>query len=742
MTMAATDYGWPEASSRRLIGKRIPRLDGPAKVTGAARYTYDVHRPGMLYAKVLRCPHAHARLVKLDLSQVETMPGVKAVEIVQGEGSEIQWALDEVAAIAATSEELAADAVRAAAAIARWEVLPHFVDDYHLEQAPATKAGASESVGDAEGEMARSAVRLRRRYGLPRVAHNCLEAHGHICEWKDADHLATWSSSQAVSAAATQFGEGLGIPASNVEVHTEYMGGGFGSKFNIDSWGLVCARLAKKAGAPVRLMLDRDAELAVAGDRPSTWADVEAGAAADGTLNAWISNSWGSGGLGGAGNPPIPYIFEVPNRRHRHTAVPTNTAAARAWRAPNHPQACLVTMSALDDLADKLGANPLDFFKKNLHLTGPRQRFFAEELEVADRLMGWSQRWRKRGAAPASPASLAAAGPVRRGLGMSMHVWGGRGHASNCDVTIYPDGTVEAKISTQDIGTGTRTVVAIVLAETLGLPLTAVEVRIGDSQYPTSGASGGSTTVGGVTAATRRGAVDALGLVFAKVAPELGVAPDRLEAVDGQVRVKGEPGRSLPWKRAAAALGVSPVTARGTNPGPGDLINSGSAGVQMAEVSVDMETGIVRMEKMVAVQECGLIVDLQTAESQVYGGMIMGISYALSEEKVLDPITGRLLSVDFDTYKLAGIGDTGELVVHMMTGPEYDRRGVIGLGEPPVVSPGAAIANAVANATGVRVPFLPLTPQRVLDAISAIDASSASGAAGALDAIAAPERRA
>jgi xanthine dehydrogenase YagR molybdenum-binding subunit len=713
----APDYGWPEPSTRRLIGKRIPRLDGPAKVTGAAKYTYDVHRPGLLYAKVLRCPHAHARLAKLDLSRVEKMPGVKAVEVIQGEGSEIQWALDEVVAVAAVTEEQATDAVRAAATAARWEVLPHFVDDYQIEHAPATRPGESQSVGDAAGAMARSAVRLKRRYGLPRVAHNCLEAHGHVCEWKDGDHLVAWSSSQAVSAAGTQFAEGLGIPASNVEVHTEYMGGGFGSKFNIDRWGLVCAKLAKKAGAPVRLMLDRDAELAVAGDRPSTWADVEVGAAADGTLTAWISEAWGSGGLGGAGSPPIPYIFEVPNLRHRHTAVPTNTAASRAWRAPNHPQACLVTMSALDDLADQLGMSPLDFFKKNLRITGPRQRFFAEELEVADRLMGWSERWRKRPAAPASAAALASAGPVRRGLGLSMHVWGGRGHASNCDVTIYPDGTAEAKLSSQDIGTGTRTVVAIVLAETLGLPLQAVKVRIGDSQFPTSGGSGGSTTVGGVSSATRRAAVDALGLVLAKAAPALGVTPDRLEAVDGQVRVKGEPGRSLPWKRAAAALGVSPVTARGTNPGPGDLINSGSAGVQMAEVSVDVETGIVRMVKMVTVQECGLIIDLQTAESQVYGGMIMGISYALSEEKVIDPVTGRLLSVDFDTYKLAGIGDVGELQVQMMTGPEYDRRGVIGLGEPPVVSPGAAIANAVANAIGVRVPFLPLTPQRVLDAL-------------------------
>lgn len=717
----AADYSWPAQSTRRLLGKRVPRLDGPAKVTGSAKYTYDVHRPGMLYAKVLRCPHARARIVKLDLSSIRNMPGVKAVEVIQDEGTEILWALDEIAAVAATHEELADDAVRAAAALVRYEVLQHFVDGYQIAKAPATRPGDSQVVGDADGEMARAEVRHKGRYGLPLVAHNCLEAHGHICEWTGDDHLTAWSSSQALSAAATQFAEGLKIPADNVAVHTEYMGGGFGSKFNIDSWGLVCARLAKQAGAPVRLMLDRDAELTVAGDRPSTYADIEVGATRDGKLTAWISNAWGSGGLANAGNPPIPYVFDVPNRRHRLTAVPTNTAAARAWRAPNHPQACLVTMSALDDLAARLEMDPLVLFKQNLALTGPRAKFFAEELEVADRLMGWSSRWRRRGSTPpASAAGVAPAagkGALRRGLGLSLHVWGGRGHASNCDVTIYPDGAVEARMSTQDIGTGTRTVVGIVLAETLGLPLEAVRVRIGDSRFPTSGGSGGSTTVGGVSAATRRAAVDALAQLCAKVAPHLGVAADRLEAVDGQVRVKDAPGTGLPWKRAAAALGVTPLTVRGTNPGPGDLINSGSAGVQMAEVEVDVETGIVRMEKMVAVQECGLIVDLKTAESQVYGGMIMGISYALSEEKVIDPVTGRMLNVDFDTYKMAGMGDTGELVVQMMTGEVYDRRGVIGLGEPPVVSPGAAIANAVANAIGVRVPFLPLTPQRVLDAL-------------------------
>ena len=173
----------------------------------------------------------------------------------------------------------------------------------------------------------------------------------------------------------------------------------------------------------------------------------------------------------------------------------------------------------------------------------------------------------------------------------------------------------------------------------------------------------------------------------------------------------------MTWTEAAAKLGVNPITVSGSNPGPGKLNDSGVGGVQMADVSVDMETGVVKINKMVAVQDCGLIINIKTAESQVYGALIMGITYALTEEKIFDPVTGRLLNANMEFYKLAGIGDIGELVVHMMTGPGYDERGVIGLGEPPVISPGAAISNAVANAIGVRVPNLPLTANRVIAAL-------------------------
>jgi xanthine dehydrogenase YagR molybdenum-binding subunit len=708
------DYFWPEAKDRHLLGQRISRLDGPAKASGRAKYTYDLLPKGMLWGKILRCPHAHAKIKSLDVSAAERMPGVKAVRVIQGPGTEIQWALDEVVGVAATSEALAEEALRAVKV--EYEVLPHFVNEADPTKAPKVDAGAEEVVGDPDAAMATAEVKIKGTYGMPPVAHNCMEAHGQICEWTGPDTLNAWCSTQAVAGLAGQFAEGLGIPAANVHVMTEYMGGGYGSKFSVDRWGIECAKLAKLAGAPVKLMLDRRAEITVAGDRPSAYGEIEVGAKKDGTLVAWSSKSWASGGPGGAGNPPIPYIFQIPNRRHKHTSVPTNRASARAWRAPNHPQGAYLTFSALDDLAAALGMNPLDFFIQNLAMSGQLEKVYREELQIADDLMGWRQRWHPRG----DPAK----GAIKRGLGLSLHTWGGRGHRSNCEVTVHPDGIAEAKIATQDLGTGTRTVIAIVLADSLGLPLDSVKVSLGDSRYPASGGSGGSTTVGGVSSATRRAAQNLLATLFEKAAPELGVKPEELEAAEGTIRVKAEPAKKLTWRQALAHFGQTPVTATGANPGTGDLTSSGVGGVQMADVSVDVETGVVRINKMVAVQDCGLIIDLKTAESQVYGGMIMGISAALSEEKVLDPVTGQVLTTDFESYKMAGIADVGELVVRMMTGPGYDERGVIGVGEPPVISPGPAIANAVANATGVRVPFLPLNPRRVLDAL-AVDTPNA-----------------
>ena len=778
-----SDYQWPDPATRPLLGKRISRVDGPVKASGRAKYTYDYNPDGLLAGKILRCPYAHARITSIDTSVAEKMPGVKAVRVIQQAGTEIFWAGDEVVGVAAVDETTAEDAIRAIkvqyevlphfvsdaeppknVALDTGPLSQDDFEDLEDNQVPddqviatinkngisfkpsekylkdSQDSGVDKKVVDAlrsakyvEGTTSRSpykktavqkqgepdkafasaAAIVEGLYGASCITHCCLETHGMASEWTTDKDLLVHVSTQNLSGIASQMAEPLGIPAGNIQVMQQYIGGGFGSKFGPDRWGITTAHLSKAAGGkPVKIMLERDSEQEVAGMRPSGYARVKIAADKDGKFVAWQSSSWGTGGMGGGGTPPLPYIFDIPNQRKQSVAIATNQGSARAWRAPNHPQAAVITMCAIDDLAAKMNMDPLDLITRNLGLTGNRAGIYRDELPIAAELMEWKKNWHSRGDK--------SAGPLKRGLGLSLHTWGGRGHNSDCDLTIHPDGSVEIKMATQDLGTGCRTIITIVAADTLGIPMENIKLLIGDSRYPVSGGSGGSTTSGGVTSSTRRAAVDARNQLFAKVASALKAKPEELEAVNAIVRVKSDPSRSLSWKEACSKIGAMPMTIRGKNPDkskPPDLTNSGVGGVQMADVSVDTETGVVRVNKMVAVQDCGLVIDVKTAESQVRGALIMGISYALYEEKILDPVTGRMLNPNMEFYRLAGIADIGELKVHMMTGKGYDERGVIGLAEPPVVSPGAAISNAVANAIGVRVPILPLTPARVLEAL-------------------------
>jgi xanthine dehydrogenase YagR molybdenum-binding subunit len=707
-------YDWPAAGERSLIGKRFNRIDGPAKASGRAKYTYDMNPPGLLTGKIYRSPYAHAKITALDTSEAEKLPGVKTVQIILGVGKETNWVGDEIVALAAESEEIAEDALRKIKV--EFEVLPHLVLEENLEQAgDHAKAAGGKTAGDPVKAFADpDVVTSEGYYGIAAITHCCLESHGNVAQWT-GEKLLTYSSTQNVSGLPGQIGQSLreqkvDVADKNIETICNYVGGGFGSKFGPDEWGIHVAQLAKAAGKPVKLMLDRNMELEAAGARPSAFAQIKVAAKKDGTLVAWDSHSWGTGGPAGTGMVPLPYVLAIPNSSTQHSSISTNTGPARAWRAPDHPQAAALTMCALEDLAAKLNMDPIEFFSKNADLSGGRGKVYREELQKAAELIDWKKNWHPRGDQTA--------GHIKRGMGVSMHTWGGRGHNSMCMVTIHPDGSVETTLGSQDLGTGTRTAIAVVAAETLGLPVEAITVNIGDSKFPASGASGGSTTIGGVSASTRRGAVDARDELFAAVAPALGVPADQLVAVDGHIQAKGDASKKMTWKEACAKLQTKTVQATGKNPGQCALGSSGVGGVQIADVSVDTETGLVKINKMVAVQDCGLIISMKTAESQCYGALIMGITYALFEEKIMDQITGRMLNNNMEFYKLAGIGDIGELVVHMMTGPGYDERGTIGLGEPPVVSPGAAISNAVANAIGVRVPTIPLTPDKVLAALA------------------------
>jgi xanthine dehydrogenase YagR molybdenum-binding subunit len=704
-TAPTRKYTWPEKPV--LLGTAVKRLDGPDKVTGRARYSYDINRPGMIHGRIVRSPYPHARVVSVDLTAAEKAPGVKAVLAWKEPSAQVMYQGDPVAAVAADTEERAKDAARLIRV--RYEQLPHLtsVEQSMAADAPAvfpsgnTKLGSTEETGALADGFAKAAHIVEATYSTHVITHVCLETHGCVCEW-DGDKLTAWISTQGVIQAAQQFAEALKIPQSNVRCITQYMGGGFGSKFGPDAQGLICAKLAQQAKAPVKLMLDRKEEHLDTGNRPSATAHIRAGVTTDGMLTAFDAQSWGTGGAGGASGFPLPYIYNFPNRKRTHKDVFINAGQQRAMRAPGHPQGCFLTEILMDELADRVKMDPVEFRVKNLPPKAPNA-MWAEYFGMGAKRFGWDKR---------HPTGDQTPGPIKTGMGVSAHRWGGAGRGSQAHIDIMSDGSVVVKCGTQDLGTGTRTIVAIVAAETLGLPISGVKPEIGDSILPFSGGSGGSTTAASVTPAIRVTALNALDALFAKVAPALGAKPEDLVAEGGRIYLKGNTAKGLAWKDACKLIGTEPISVDGK--WEDGLSGSGTSGVQFAETTVDIETGIVKVTRILAIQDCGLVVDKLTAEHQALGGVIAAINFALFEDRLLDRITGQMVNPNMEWYLLAGMSDVPKIDVVLNNMPE---RGVIGIGEPPTVSTASAIANAVRNATGATIRSLPLHPHKVLAAL-------------------------
>jgi xanthine dehydrogenase YagR molybdenum-binding subunit len=730
--MADATYSWPSRDEAKIIGTRKSRLDGIAKSTGAAKYTYDVNLPNQLIAVALGSPHAHCRIKSIDTAAASQAPGVVHVHVLREAGAEIQTEGDLIAVVAAETGAAARDGVAQLAV--EYEALDVFVRDDDLEAAErlgrTKRAGGKVELvnepGDDEDEeefeekevnrlLAESKHVVEGYYGIDAITHCCLEPHGSTLQWQ-GNKLDVYLSTQNVSMTDDGFAGALQITADDVDVHCEYIGGGFGSKFQPNYWGIAAAEIAKATGRPVKFMLQRDQELKIGGNRPSAYAKVRLGADENGVVQVWDSVHWGTTGHNGGAVSVnnVPYVFLPPNNRRVAIGVVTNNEPSVAWRAPNHPQACAITQTAYDDLAAKMEASSLDIFLRNLANISSKDKakLYADELQLAAKLIDWNAKWHPHGKGPKQ-------GSIVEGLGIGLHEWGGGANSSTCQLRIHPDGGVESYCGTQDLGTGTRTICGMVVAETFGLPLEGVKVNIGHSTYPFSGASGGSTTVGAVSESHRRAAQDALQRLNELVAKKLEVAADTLRAADGRIGVAGDPDKSLSWKEACSLIGIMPmeVTASYQSGTQSPLSSSGVGGVQMAHVAVDTETGVVKMKTFVAVQDMGLIINRQLAESQVRGAMIMEIAYALFEQRINDPETGLFVNANMGDYRLPRLGDIGELVVELYEPDDQRARGVIGLGEPPVISGGAAISNAVCNALGVRVPVLPLTPNRVLEAL-------------------------
>lgn len=708
-------YNWP-STPRTVVGKAVKRIDGPDKVSGKAKYTYDVKRPGMLYARAVRSPYPRAKIVSIDFSAAQRVPGFKTSLIIRDPKDDktnvAMYQGDEVAAVAADTEEHAIDAERAVKVV--YEALPSVIS---VESALAGRApegifpngnvrqGQVQQIGELEAGFKAAAHTLEQTYSTHVITHTCMETHGTVCEW-EGDKLTAWVSTQGVNSARDNFASGLAIPQTNVRVICQYMGGGFGSKLQLGPEGLICARLAKQAGVPVKMMLDRKEEHLVTGNRPSAVAKVKAGVSADGKITAFDAESWGTGGAGANSGFPLPYIYHTTpsdTRRRVHKDVYINTGLQRPMRAPGHPQGSFITELMMDELADLVKMDPIEFRIKNLPPEAPNAMWRSYLREGAE-AFGWTKR---------HPTGDPTPGSIKTGMGVAICQWGGSGGGpspTRCEIAA--DGGVVVRVGTQDLGTGQRTIVAIVAADALGLQPSQVTPEIGDTQYGVSGGSGGSRTAASTTPGIRISALKALEALKEKVAPALGVTADQLVATGGRIQVKDTPAKSLSWADACKRIGTQPITADADfQPG---MTSVNTSGVQFAEATVDIKTGIVRVTRVLAIQDCGLVLNQLTAESQCYGGVIGSLNFALYEDRILDRRTGQMVNPNMEWYLLAGMSDIPKIDVRLKNMPE---RGVIGIGEPPTVPTAAAIALAVRNAIGKTVRSLPLTPAKIFETL-------------------------
>src|SRR5215204_1259298 len=524
-----TGPGWGPNDKHTLLNHPMTRVDGPLKASGAAKYTYDMRLPGMLFARILRSPHAHARITKLDTSVAEKIPGVAA--IIPAPLTEVRFAGAPVAAVAATTPEIAADALRAL--IVAYEVLPHVVHAHAAIKSDAPKVVAEESNlqqkgkrGDlpkVEAALATADAIVEAEYISARVHHSCLETHGMVVDYRGGDAATVYASTQGTFTIPKDAAAQLGLPETAVTSVVQHMGGGFGSKFGIGTEGMLACKLSKQTRTPVKLMLTRYDEFVMAGNRSASWQKLKGGVKNDGSLVALQARQYRLGGLGQGSQAGQPYIYRMGDTYREVYALHTNEDSAIAMRAPGHPQASFAVESLVDELAYKIKMDPVAFRKQNL-----RDEVYHRQLNRGAEEIGWSRR---------NPIAGGNPGPLKRGMGCAVGTWGGGGN-NQCkvDVTISRDGSVLVAVGTQDLGTGTRTYTRAIVAEEFGLGIKDITERIGSSKLGGSNPSGGSTTAPSLSPSVKDAAIKARMLMAERVAPLLGnPKPEEVLFADGKV---------------------------------------------------------------------------------------------------------------------------------------------------------------------------------------------------------------
>ncbi|WGF89558.1 aldehyde oxidoreductase molybdenum-binding subunit PaoC [Marinivivus vitaminiproducens] len=719
----------PNPSDRTtVLGQPVLRIDGPIKTTGTAPYAYERHdvAPSQLVGYPLGSAIAKGRVIAMDTSAAERAPGVVGVvTTLQMDplpkarmniaylfgGDQIQHYHQAIAVVVAQNFEQA----RAAAALIRVEYQADETARFDL--AAANEAQGHEdvdplqSVGDFDGAYAEAPVKLDATYTTPGQSHAMMEPHATIAQW-DGDRLTVWTSNQMIAWSHEALATAFGLPKENVRLDSPYIGGGFGGKLFLRSDAILAALAARQVGRPVKVALPRPMIANNTTHRGQTIQRIRIGATEDGRITAVahdnISNTL-PGGRGEIGARPTQHFYAGPNRLLVHRPAVMHLPESNAMRAPGETAGLMTLEIAMDEMAGMLDMDPVAFRIVNDIMVDPAnaerpfsERHFVECLRVGAEAFGWADRNRVPGARREGAWLI--------GHGVAGAYRGAPVDTSGARVRLQPDGSLIVETDMTDIGTGSYTIIAQTAAEMLGLPVEAVTVELGDSAYPVSAGSGGQFGAASATA----GVYAACVALRQRIAERMGVDAEALDFSDRAVR-RGN--TSTPLAEIAADGEIVAEDSIEFGDFRDDDYVLSTFGAHFAEIAVHALTGEIRVRRMLAVCDAGRILNPVTARSQVIGAMTMGVGGALMEELVVDTRYGFFVNHDLAGYEVPVHADipSQEVIFLDTPDPVSTPLKAKGVGELGLCGVSAAIANAVHNATGIRVRDYPITLDKLLD---------------------------
>lgn len=764
MTVHDMKHAASDSARLEAVGGRLSRVDGPAKITGAAKYAFEQQLEGLTHAVLVGATIAAGKVSAIDSRAAETAPGVLAVltpdTIMELRGAsdwlgnppsqptynplarEVTYSGQHIAAVVAETFE---QAVAAAALVKVWyDETPVIVDLSDGKAGDGIPIDAmTKEWGDAQAAFAAAPVRICAAYNTPREFQAAMEPHGLIARWK-GDELTIWEPSQWLDGMARTYAEWFSVPFENVRLVSPYIGGGFGSKALALAHSAVAAAAAKMLGRPVKLVLNRPQNFTSYGGRAATRQTVAIGADRDGRIQSIVHRGVNETAVDGMWVEPLGSVtsimYATPNFSSRQNVVRVNTVVPGAKRAPGENPSAFGIECAIDELAHELGLDPLEMRLINYAEQDPhaKKAWSTRQLREAFAAGAEAFGWAKRSAAPRSMRD----GHQLIGWGMAAGTYPVRRAHGEAVVKLLADGSVVVESSSIDMGQGTYTILAQTAAETLGVPVERVSVKLGDSHFARAGVTGGSRLAGVMTGAVYKAAGQALdeliGLALSDPrSPFQKLQANTLQVRDGRIASPRGEGPELSIAEFMAAVGREQIEAKGdtlpasTTPQEryanyttiaksiphteGDYSRH-SWCAHFVEVRVDEDFGTVRVSRVVSALDSGRLYNPKLAESQWKGGIIMGIGQALLEEGIVDRRHGRIVNGNFADYMLptnADIPDIQTISVGIPD-PHSSALGGKGVGELAIVGIAPAIANAVFHATGKRVRDLPITLEKLI----------------------------